>query len=489
MSAKFELIIFGGTGDLAQRKLLPALYYLQLDGHLRDALNHIYATGRQELSTEQFLAVVEKNLKQHVGPQFWRDDQWRSLAARLHYVRMQANEPDDYNNLRQTIHDRSDNACAFYLATLPSLYGVICHNLKAAGLTSDTARVVLEKPIGHNLATCKKLNSEVGKVFSEAATFRIDHYLGKDTVQNLIALRFGNALFSSVWNSQHIESVQITVAEDIGVEGRSSYYGEVGALRDMVQNHLLQLLCLVAMEPPNSLDPDAIRDEKVKILRSLSPINRQNVNSRTVRGQYTAGTVNNEAVPGFLDQEEYKAYPNTETFVAVKTLINTWRWAKVPFFLRTGKCMARRYSEIVIEFRPQPLSIFPQQRADQLRNRLVIRLQPEENITLFAHNKKPGLTRGMALKSLPLQLTLEDNEESPRAYLAYERLLLDVLHGDQTLFMRRDEVEAAWQWTDGILASWQALTLEPEPEPYAAGTMGPASADALTESEGVVWYE
>ncbi len=489
MSAKFELIIFGGTGDLAQSKLLPALYYLQLDGHLNNALNHIYATGRQDFTSEQFLAEIEDKLKHNVGAKFWHDEHWRILAARLHYVKVEANELGDYTNLQQKIRARSNNDCVFYLATLPSLYGVICQNLQAAGLTSDAARVVLEKPIGHNLASCKKLNAEVGKVFSEAATFRIDHYLGKDTVQNLIALRFGNALFSSVWNSQHVESVQITVAEDIGVAGRAGYYGEVGALRDMVQNHLLQLLCLVAMEPPNSLDPDAIRDEKVKILRSLSPINRHNVHARTVRGQYTAGTVNNTAVPGFLDHEEYKAYPNTETFVAVKTLINTWRWAKVPFFLRTGKSLARRYSEIVIEFRPQPLSIFPQQRADQLRNRLVIHLQPEENITLFTLNKKPGLTRGMELKSLPLKLTLEDNEKSPRGYLAYERLLLDVLHGDQTLFMRRDEVEAAWLWTDGILASWQALTLEPEPEPYAAGTMGPASAAALTDSEGVVWYE
>ena len=489
MTAKFELIIFGGTGDLAQRKLLPALYYLQLDGHLQDALNHIYATGRKALTTEQYLAQVEASLKQHVGSQFWHDDQWQSLASRLHYVSVSADEPDDYANLEQQIRARSDNACAFYLATLPSLYGVICHQLQAAGLTSDAARVVLEKPIGHNLSTCKKLNAEVGKVFSEAATYRIDHYLGKDTVQNLIALRFGNPLFSSIWNSQRIESVQITVAEDIGVEGRAGYYGEVGALRDMVQNHLLQLLCLVAMEPPNSLDADAIRDEKVKILRSLSPINRQNVHSRTVRGQYTAGTINNKPVPGFLDQEEYKAYPNTETYVAIKTLINTWRWAKVPFFLRTGKCMARRYSEIVIEFRSQPLSIFPLQRADQLCNRLVIRLQPEENITLFTLNKKPGLSKGMALESRPLALTQDENENAPRAYLAYERLLLDMLHGDQTLFMRRDEVEMAWQWTDGILASWQALTLEPEPQPYAAGSMGPESADALTESEGLAWYE
>jgi glucose-6-phosphate 1-dehydrogenase len=345
--------------------------------------------------------------------------------------------------------------------------------------------VVLEKPLGHDLDSCREINEQVAQVFEEDATFRIDHYLGKETVQNLIAVRFGNPLFSPQWRNTFIDNVQITVAEDIGVEGRGGYYAKTGALRDMVQNHVLQVLSIVAMEPPASLRPADIRDEKMKVLRALESMTSANVKEHTVRGRYAAGAVNGQAVKGFLEEAGYQDADATETFVALKATINNWRWAGVPFYLRTGKRLSRRYSEIVIEYKKLPFSLFAND-PNELINKLVIRLQPEENICLHTLNKRPGLTRGLRLQPVELHLTDESQNKGDR-YDAYERLLLDAINGDQTLFMRRDEVEIAWRWTDSIIDAWDE-TGTPVKN-YNSGTMGPNSATALVAVDGRSWYE
>jgi glucose-6-phosphate 1-dehydrogenase len=345
--------------------------------------------------------------------------------------------------------------------------------LHTSGLVNEHSSVVLEKPLGHDLSSCREINSKVAQVFGEEATFRIDHYLGKETVQNLLAVRFGNPLLSPGWRNTFVDNVQITVAEDIGVEGRADYYAKTGALRDMVQNHLLQVLSIVAMEPPLSLRPGDIRDEKMKVLRALVPITADNARECTVRGRYDAGAVSGQAVKGFLEEAEFESADATETFVAIKATINNWRWAGVPFYLRTGKRLSRRYSEIVIEYKRQPFS-------------LVIRLQPEESISLHTLNKKPGLTNKLRLQPVVLHLTDESRNKAD-SYDAYERLLLDAIHGDQTLFMRRDEVEIAWHWIDSIIEAWEENSTPIKP--YNSGTMGPGAATALTAVDGRSWYE
>ena len=373
----------------------------------------------------------------------------------------------------------------YYLATLPSLYGEICQRLQQAGAVNEHSAVVLEKPLGHDLASCRQINEQVAQVFREEGTFRIDHYLGKETVQNLLAVRFGNPLFSPMWRNTFVDNVQITVAEDIGVEGRADYYAKTGALRDMVQNHLLQVLSIVAMEPPVSLRAADIRDEKMKALRALMPITADNARENTVRGRYAAGAVNGEAVKGFLEEAEFGNADATETFVAIKATINNWRWAGVPFYLRTGKRLSRRYSEIVIEYKRQPFSLFAND-PNELTNKLVIRLQPDESISLHTLNKKPGLTNKLSLQPVTLHLTDESRGKGD-SYDAYERLLLDAINGDQTLFMRRDEVETAWQWIDTIIEAWEQNGTPIKN--YNAGTMGPGSATALTAVDGRSWYE
>jgi glucose-6-phosphate 1-dehydrogenase len=483
MSQLVDLIIFGGTGDLSTRKLLPALFQLHRHG-LADGLQRIIATGRGVMDTETFREEAHANLQTFLPAKDWDDTIWARFRDRLHYVKLEAGDSEDYHQLTELLSQK-DSIKLYYLATLPSLYGTICHHLKSAGATNSASRVVLEKPLGHDLESCREINEQVAEVFSEASTFRIDHYLGKETVQNLLAVRFGNPLLHPVWNNTFVDNVQITVAEEIGVEGRGSYYAQIGALRDMVQNHLLQVLSIVAMEPPASLRPQDVRDEKMKILRCLQPITKDTVKESTVRGRYDAGAVAGQAVSGFLEEAEYKDADSTETFVAVKVTINNWRWAGVPFYLRTGKRLSRRYSEIVLEFKRQPFSLFAND-PNELTNKLVIRLQPEETISLHTLNKKPGLTKGLRLQPVELQLT-EDPDEATDSYDAYERLLLDAINGDQTLFMRRDEVETAWRWIDSIIEAWgEAGT---PIKSYNSGTMGPNAATALVAVDGRSWYE
>ncbi|HBC16360.1 MAG TPA: glucose-6-phosphate dehydrogenase, partial [Erythrobacter sp.] len=351
-----------------------------------------------------------------------------------------------------------------------------------AGLTQGNVRIGLEKPLGTDLASSEEINDAVAKAFSEDRIFRIDHYLGKETVQNLLALRFANMLFEPVWNATYIDHVQITVAETVGLESRVAYYDDSGALRDMVQNHMLQLLALVAMEPPTSFDATAVRDEKVKVLRALRPIARE----ETVTGQYRAGAVEGTAVPGY-DQELGKD-SDTETFVALKAHVDNWRWKGVPFYLRTGKRLPERVTEIVVQFRCVPHSIFEGRGASTKPNRLVIGIQPEENVQLSMMAKVPGLDRdGIRLRQIPLDIAMPDAFSGTVRRIAYERLLLDLVEGDQTLFVRRDEVEAQWEWIDAIRTLWEREDIKPKA--YGAGSWGPSAAIALAERDGVSWHD
>ena len=484
MKPKLDLVIFGGTGDLSTRKLLPALF--QLHRHqLAERLHRIIGTGRSSIPTEEFRETVRNNLQTFLPAGQWSEEVWSSFRERLHYSTIHAGESADYLALGQLLDEAQAPGRLYYLATLPSLYGEICRQLHSAGLVNEHSGVVLEKPLGHDLESCREINEQVAGVFREEDTFRIDHYLGKETVQNLLAVRFGNPLFSPMWRNNFVDNVQITVAEDIGVEGRADYYAKTGALRDMVQNHLLQLLSIVAMEPPMSLRAADIRDEKMKALRALLPITADNARECTVRGRYCAGAVNGAAVKGFLDEAEFESADATETFVAIKATINNWRWAGVPFYLRTGKRLTRRYSEIVIEYKRLPFSLFAND-PNELTNKLVIHLQPEESISLHTLNKKPGLTNKLSLQPVELHLTDESRGKGDR-YDAYERLLLDAINGDQTLFMRRDEVETAWRWIDTIIEAWEQNGTPIKD--YNAGTMGPNAATALAAVDGRSWYE
>ena len=484
MKPKLDLVIFGGTGDLSTRKLLPALF--QLHRHnLAGRLHRIIGTGRSTIATEDFRATVKDNLQTFLPEGDWSEEVWTTFHDRLFYSTIHASEPADYATLGELLDAGEAPGRLYYMATLPSLYGEICQQLHTAKLLNENSGVVLEKPLGHDLQSCRQINEDVARVFAEEHIFRIDHYLGKETVQNLLAVRFGNPLFSPMWRNTFVDNVQITVAEDIGVEGRADYYAKTGALRDMVQNHLLQLLSIVAMEPPVSLRAADIRDEKMKALRALVPITANNARECTVRGRYAAGAVGGEAVKGFMDEADFQKADSTETFVAIKATINNWRWAGVPFYLRTGKRLSRRYSEIVIEYKRQPFSLFANE-ADELTNKLVFRLQPEESISLHTLNKKPGLTSRLNLQTVELDLTDESRNQAD-SYDAYERLLLDAINGDQTLFMRRDEVETAWRWIDTIIEAWDENGTPIKN--YNAGTMGPSSATALTAIDGRNWYE
>ena len=479
MSKKLDLVIFGATGDLCFRKLLPALVELEKGGLLNE-LERIIGASRTDLSPEQ-----------------WRDDMtrtvpgvdtssphWQTLLARMDYVPVDSANKSGFTALAERLTLR-DNTYIYYLAVPPSIYGEICAGLHIANIVQSDSRVVLEKPLGRDLASCQLINEDVAKVFVESCTFRIDHYLGKETVQNLLALRFGNILFEPLWNNRYVDNIQITVAESLGVEGRSAFYGETGALRDMLQNHLLQVLCMTAMEPPPNLEGDAVRDEKVKVLRSLRLFKPEEIAKHTVRGQYAAGTIEGEPVCGFLEEQGFANFDMTETFAAVRASIDNWRWAGVPFYLRTGKRLAKRQSEVVVEFKNNAFALFPQDH-QETSNKLVIQIQPTENINLRMVNKKAGLSDQLKLQTVNLDLSHSQQSDFKR-YAAYERLLLDVFRGNQTLFMRRDEVEAAWAWSDSITDSWDEIGLKPKA--YPAGSMGPNAALALPEREGRSWHE
>jgi len=479
----FDLVIFGGTGDLALRKLLPALFHRYADGQI-PAGSRVIGVARDALSDEEYRARVRPAIEKDAG---WSAES--KLAADefvrlVGYRALDATRADGWPELAALLGASGERVRVFYLATGPDLFAGICERLREQGLNRGRVRVVIEKPIGKDARSAAAINDAVGRAFEEGQTFRIDHYLGKETVQNLTALRFANALFEPLWKAEHIDHVQITVAETIGVERRGPYYDTAGALRDMVQNHLLQLLCLVAMEPPSAFSADAIRDEKLKVLRALRPIDAANAAQYTVRGQYRAGATDGRAVPGYLE-ELGRADSRTDTFVALKAEVGNWRWSGVPFYLRTGKRLAERVSEIVVTFRAIPHSIFGDGAGPIAPNRLVMRLQPDEGVKLWLMNKVPG-PGGLRLRHVPLDMSFAEAFGGRHAD-AYERLLMDVVRGNPMLFMRRDEVEAAWAWIDPILAAWKGL--EDPPKPYTAGSWGPSAAVALIERDGRTWHE
>ena len=478
------IVLFGATGDLSRRMVIPSLYFLDADGFLPKGFK-VMATARAAHSRDEFVALVREALA--ARPEGIDDEVWARFSARLDYAACDATTAEGVSEL--VPHLKGYQRPMFFLAVSPSLYGRICGALGAAGLAADDSRIIMEKPIGRDLETSRQINAAVGAVFDEERVYRIDHYLGKETVQNLIALRFANTLFEPLWNNLTIDHVQITVAETEGVGDRWPYYDEYGALRDMLQNHMLQLLCFVAMEPPADMDPRSVRNEKVKVLRSLRRFSRADAQHNSIRGQYTKGVSGGKEVTGYEAERGQKT--DTETFVALRADIDNWRWAGVPFFLRTGKRMPEKRTQIAIQFKPVPHSIFTGAGKDDLTaNRLVIDLQPDEDIALTLMNKSPGISQGgMRLQSLPLSLSLARSYAGPdsRRQIAYEPLILEIINGVTTLFVRRDEVEQAWAWVDGVANAWADAAMTPKP--YAAGTWGPAGAFALIERFGRVWYE
>ncbi|KAA8985442.1 glucose-6-phosphate dehydrogenase [Halospina sp. K52047b] len=462
----FTLVLFGAAGDLARRRLVPSLYALWCDGALPEHWQ-LVGVSRSARTRDEWRAELVDALEGHVADEF---------LAHVDYVSADATDPGVLGRLRGSLDGQH---CIFYLATRADLYAGITQALDEAGLVSGRSRIVLEKPIGLDYASAEAIESSVRECFSERQIFRIDHYLGKETVQNLLVLRFANSIFESQWNHRYIDHIQITIAESGSVAGRGAFYDEVGALRDMVQNHLLQLLCMTAMEPPNTLDADAVRDEKVKVLRALRPMEAASIAEEVVRGQYVSGA-GGEA--GYTEDADVRESA-TETFVAMRVAIDNWRWAGVPFYLRTGKRLPERTCEIVVHFRPVPHSIFPQQRAS-MANRLVFRLQPDEGIQLSFSEKRPGAAMDIRMSELSLNPQTLRRERAPDAY---ERLLSDVIQDNQTLFVRHDELMAAWEWVDPILQNWRDSGARPEP--YRAGTWGPSAATMLLARDGRLWDE
>ena len=475
------LLLFGATGDLSRRMLLPSLFGLDADGLLPTDLV-IYGTARAELGDDGFRETATKALASIVAERKLDPAVQERFLNRLHYVAADASVPETLGAVGDAVRPNAGRL-AIFLSTAPSLFEKTIAGLEMAGLAGEGTRLALEKPLGQDLESSREINDAVARVFPEKRTFRIDHYLGKETVQNLLALRFGNILFEPLWNASAIDHVQITVGETVGLEGRTSYFDGMGSLRDMVQNHMLQLLALVAMEAPAQFTATAVRDEKVKALRSLRKLDAAR---ESVIGQYTAGAVAGQPVPGYLD--ELGNPSNTETFVALKAHVDNWRWHGVPFYLRTGKRLPSRKSEIVIQFKSVPHSMFSGRGAILHPNRLVITIQPDENIRFSIMAKQPGLDRGgIRLREVPLDIGLPNAFADVRRRIAYERLLLDLIEGDPTLFVRRDEVEAQWDWIDAIRAGWEDNGMTPKN--YPAGTWGPAAAIALTERDGVSWHD
>ncbi|HEV2321726.1 MAG TPA: glucose-6-phosphate dehydrogenase [Gammaproteobacteria bacterium] len=470
--AAFDFVLFGATGDLALRKLLPALYRQFRDGHVGET-SRILGVARESHGAGEYRAVVEAALKRAVPEA--DEESLTAFLARVSYHALDASQDEGWESFAGHCLAGGTRVRVFYLSVSPEIFAPLCTRLARYRLNGPDSRLVVEKPLGRDLTSAVVINGAIGAAFPERQIFRIDHYLGKETVQNLLALRFGNALFEPLWNTSHIEQVRITVAETLGVGRRGPYYDSTGALRDMVQNHLLQLLCMIAMEPPSSLDPEAIRDEKLKVLRALKPIDFGNAARLTVRGQYRGGLTADGTVPGY-PEEVGKAASSTETFVALKAELSNWRWAGVPFYLVTGKRLPEALAEIEIRFRAIPHSIFAEGGAIA-PNRLVLRLQPDEGIKLLLMSKYPD-SDGLHLSPVSLDMNFAEAFRV-RQLDAYERLLLDVVRGKLTLFMHRDEIEAAWRWIDPIVQAWSRTSIGPLP--YGAGSWGPAAAAAFVQ--------
>ena len=478
------MVLFGATGDLAKRMLWPSLYALDTDGLLPKTFQLIGA-ATSVLTDEAFITKVKDAIQTSANAKLFDDAFFATFAKRIRYVSVDIQAVGGLEPIKAALNP-GEGGVMYYLSTGPQLFGPICLALRDAGLVDQLSRITIEKPIGTDTATARIVNDAIAAAFEENQVFRIDHYLGKEAVQNLLALRFANSIFEPLWNANAIEQVQITVAESVGVEGRWPFYDATGALRDMVQSHMLQLLCLVAMEPPASFTPSAVRNEKVKVLWSLRPITGTDVATHTVRGQYISGFSGGKAALGYLEETGANASSDTESFVALRVEVDNWRWAGVPFYLRTGKRLLKRSSEIMIQFKPAPYNIFAGIGATLAPNTLLIKLQPEEMITLTLMHKTPGMNE-VTLAQVPLNLSVDNAFGQTRRRIAYERMLLDVLKNNSALFVRRDEVEAAWQWIDGIIEGWRATGQKVKP--YTAGSWGPSAAIAMTERNGHSWHE
>jgi len=479
-----DFAIFGVLGDLSRRKLLPSLYELDKAGHIHED-TRILGVARHDINHDEFVSQMDDALctfcKDTLDPEV-KD----RLLARLHYVLINIDRPEDYTKLAEISNDESQ-ILVNYFSVAPFLFDDICKGLKRVGLIGERVRVVLEKPIGRDLASSQEINDVVSRVFTEEQIYRIDHYLGKETVMNLLALRFANSIFTTNWDHNTIDHVQITVAEEVGIEGRWGYFDKSGQLRDMVQNHLMQILTLVAMEPPVNMDGDSIRNEKLKVLKALRPITGENATEKTVRGQYSAGFIKGNPVPGYNEEEGGSTKSTTESFVALRVDIDNWRWAGVPFYLRTGKRMTTKRSEVVIYFKQLPHNIFKDSYRDLPQNKLVIRLQPDEGVEIEMLNKVPGIGKGIKLQKTMLDLSFSDAFRTGHVANAYERLILETMLGNQSLFIRRDEVERSWAWIDSIQDAWESCN-EP-PRSYPAGSGGPVASVALLARDGREWEE
>ena len=475
-----DFILFGGHGDLAFRKLMPALYHLSKDKYI-SAETRIITISRRDISTIEHIELVRNKLIEYIAD--FDEVFFNTFKNQLLIVNIDLNKKETFNNLKKVLDKYKNRDRINYLSTSPNFFAQICESLDYWKLISSNSRVVLEKPLGRDLKSFQNLNEEVLKYFEEDQIYRIDHYLGKDTVQNILALRFSNILFLPLWNSHHIDHVQITVAESVGVENRWDYYNEYGALRDMIQNHLMQLICLIAMEPPCSIEASSIRDEKVKVLRSFRKMSDTDIKEKTVRAQYIEGSSQGESVPGYI-QDGLKQ-SDTETFAAIRVDIDNWRWNNVPFYIRSGKRLQKRNSEIVIQFKSIPHSIFGMDESSINANKLVITLQPNESIELKLMNKVPGLSDEMKLQQVDLELNTPTKKQ--RKSDAYDRLILDVINANATLFMRLDEVEEAWKWTDTILDGWKR-DLSPMKK-YTAGSYGPSAAIQIIAKDSRAWND
>jgi glucose-6-phosphate 1-dehydrogenase len=476
-----DLIIFGATGDLSARKLFPALFQLDAAGLLPDDLR-IVAVARQEQTDGGFHDELRERMFQTKRLEI-SDTAWQQFIRRLTYLSADFSRPDAFKGLQESLSE--SRTSLFYLATPPSLFATICEQLNAGSCLSGPSRIVLEKPIGESLNTSREVNETLARFFDEADIYRIDHYLGKETVQNLLVLRFANRFINSQWDQSCIDHVQITVAEKVGIEGRWAYYDGVGQLRDMVQNHLMQLLCLVAMEPPNSLEAESIRDEKVKIVKALRPIDVSSVKDHVVRGQYAQGVIDGQSVPGYFDEDGCETQgSDTETFVAIKAHVDNWRWSGVPFYLRTGKRMPDKVTEIIIQYKALPHHIFGEGESAE-PNRLIIRLQPNEGIEMTMVSKRHSLRDKLSLQTHTLNFDFREDGEIDRIPDAYERLFLDAINGDPSLFVGREEIEESWRWCDQLIAACEECGVKVNT--YQAGSWGPSKSELLIDRDGRSW--
>ncbi|CUR53437.1 Glucose-6-phosphate 1-dehydrogenase [Serratia symbiotica] len=479
-----DLIIFGAKGDLSRRKLIPSLYQLEKSGYIHPNTK-IIGVGRANWDKKTYTKIVRISLETFIKENI--DDKiWKILSERLDFCNLDIYNTKSFIKLSKML-DQKNRITINYLAMPSNTFNAICKGLGKAKLNYEPARLIIEKPLGKDLISCQLINHQVSKYFNESQVYRIDHYLGKETVLNLLALRFANSLFSSNWNNRTIDSVQITVAEEVGIEGRWSYFDQTGQMRDMIQNHLLQILTIIAMSPPVDLSADRIRDEKVKILRSLCSVNQKNINNISVRGQYISGFIQGKKVPGYLEEEGANKNSCTETFVSIRVDINNWQWAGVPFYLRTGKRLPIKCSEVVIYFKNPPINLFSNSYQPLLKNKLIIRLQPDEGIEIQILNKTPGLDHKHRLQSTKLDLSFYKTFNQNYISDAYERLLLESMRGIQALFVRRDEIEEAWKWVDSVIHAWKKTNTIPKP--YKAGTWGPVGSLIMITRDGRFWNE